>query len=259
MSDPYKVLGISRDATDEEIKKAYRALSRKYHPDANIDNPHKDEAEKMFKIVQQAYEQILDERERGHSGAGTGDPWGFGGFGSGGFGSSGYGTDSYGSGGGYGTDSYGSGGFGTGGYGGAGANRRYGPDLSEPRMQAAANYIRSQHFREAMNVLESMQQRTGTWYYLRAMAGAGLGSNVTAVEDARQAAQMEPGNYEFRRLYQQLSGSGDWYDTMGRGYGYGGSPCVPETRGTGSSSAGCCTVLALCNCCLFPYTGFCCC
>ena len=45
MSDPYKVLGLSRDASDEEVKKAYRQLSREYHPDANINNPNKDKAE----------------------------------------------------------------------------------------------------------------------------------------------------------------------------------------------------------------------
>ena len=62
MSDPYKVLGIERDATDEEIKKAYRSLSKKYHPDANINNPNKDKAEEMFKLVQEAYQQIIYER-----------------------------------------------------------------------------------------------------------------------------------------------------------------------------------------------------
>ena len=53
MSDPYKVLGISRDATDEEVKKAYRDMSRRYHPDANVNNPNKDKAEEMFKLVQE--------------------------------------------------------------------------------------------------------------------------------------------------------------------------------------------------------------
>ena len=43
MKDPYEVLGLKRGASEEEVKKAYRRLSRKYHPDANINNPHKDE------------------------------------------------------------------------------------------------------------------------------------------------------------------------------------------------------------------------
>lgn len=63
MFDPYSVLGVSRDASDDEIKKAYRKLSRKYHPDANINNPNKAQAEEKFKEVQQAYEQIMKERE----------------------------------------------------------------------------------------------------------------------------------------------------------------------------------------------------
>ena len=62
MIDPYSILGISRDASDEEVKKAYRKMSRKYHPDANIDNPNKEQAEEKFKQVQQAYEQIMKER-----------------------------------------------------------------------------------------------------------------------------------------------------------------------------------------------------
>ena len=69
MTDPYQILGVSRDASDDEIKKAYRTLSRKYHPDANINNPNKDQAEAKFKEVQQAYQQIMKEREYGSSGS----------------------------------------------------------------------------------------------------------------------------------------------------------------------------------------------
>ena len=65
MINPYGVLGVSPSATDEEIKKAYRALSRKYHPDANINNPNKMQAEEKFKEGQQAYEQIMRERQQG--------------------------------------------------------------------------------------------------------------------------------------------------------------------------------------------------
>ena len=65
MSDPYSVLGVSRNASDEEVKKAYRKLSRKYHPDANINNPNKEQAEAKFKEVQQAYQQIMKEKEYG--------------------------------------------------------------------------------------------------------------------------------------------------------------------------------------------------
>ena len=69
MTDPYQVLGVSRSASDDEIKKAYRTLSRKYHPDANINNPNKAQAEEKFKEVQQAYQQIMHGREYGTSGS----------------------------------------------------------------------------------------------------------------------------------------------------------------------------------------------
>ena len=50
------------------------------------------------------------------------------------------------------------------------------------RRQAAANYIQSGHYREAMNVLQSLEQRNGQWYYLSSMANMGLGNNVNALE-----------------------------------------------------------------------------
>ena len=48
MDEAYTILGVSQDATDEEIKKAYRRLSKKYHPDANINNPNKAQAEEIL-------------------------------------------------------------------------------------------------------------------------------------------------------------------------------------------------------------------
>lgn len=60
--DYYEVLGVSKTATDEELKKAYRRLAKKYHPDANPDN--KEEAEKNFKEVNEAYEVLSDAQKR---------------------------------------------------------------------------------------------------------------------------------------------------------------------------------------------------
>ena len=80
--DYYEVLGVSKTATDEELKKAFRKLAKKYHPDANPDNPK--EAEAKFKEVNEAYENLSDPQKRrmydqfGHDG-----PQGFGGGGPG--------------------------------------------------------------------------------------------------------------------------------------------------------------------------------
>ncbi|WMJ88998.1 J domain-containing protein [Anaerocolumna sp. MB42-C2] len=68
IANPYKVLEVSPSATNDEIKRAYRELSRKYHPDSYVNNPLAGLAEEKFKEVQEAYDQIMKERENGHSG-----------------------------------------------------------------------------------------------------------------------------------------------------------------------------------------------
>ena len=64
MANPYEVLGISPSATDDEVKKAYREMSRKYHPDSYTNNPLSDLAEEKFKEVQEAYDNSRDIRIR---------------------------------------------------------------------------------------------------------------------------------------------------------------------------------------------------
>lgn len=66
IANPYKVLEVSPNASNEEIKKAYRELSRKYHPDSYANNPLSELAEEKFKEVQEAYDQIMKERESGY-------------------------------------------------------------------------------------------------------------------------------------------------------------------------------------------------
>jgi molecular chaperone DnaJ len=86
-------------------------------------------------------------------------------------------------------------------------------------MTAAANYIRSGHYKEALNVLNSIRERTAQWYYYCAVANSGLGNNVAALEHAKRAVSMEPGNAEYQMFLQQLEGGGSWYQTMSGNYG----------------------------------------
>ena len=139
--------------------------------------------EEKFKQVQQAYEQIMKEREQG---TGYGN---YGGYNYGGFGGFSGQTDS--------------------GY----------QDEESIRRQAAANYIQSGHYREAMNVLQSLQQKNGQWYYLSAMANMGLGNNVNALNDIKEAVRLEPDNAQYRMLQQQMEGGGTWYQEMQNPFG----------------------------------------
>lgn len=68
MKDPYSILGVSRNASDDEVKKAYRELAKKYHPDNYADNPLSDLAGEKMREINAAYDQIVNERKhRGNS------------------------------------------------------------------------------------------------------------------------------------------------------------------------------------------------
>jgi len=228
MSDPYKILGISRDATDDEVKKAYRQLSRKYHPDANVNNPNKDKAEEMFKLVQQAYQQVMYERQHPYSSAGQGS-WSRPGSQSAGRPSGSSGTSSgqtwqdengttytY-----YGNfedfsdfwnEFFSSYGFGT-----QGASQ----DNSEEaiHLRAAASYINHGMFQEALNVLSAMEERSAQWYYYSAAANSGIGNDAVALEHAQRAASMDPGNPNYQSMLQQLQSGNRWYTSRSQTYG----------------------------------------
>ncbi len=245
MADPYEILGVSRDASEEEIKKAYKKLSRKYHPDANLDNPKA--AEEKFKQIQQAYQQVMKEKTEGYSQSGygggaqgnpyvnQGNPYGsqgnpfediFGDFG-------------------------GFGGFGGYGYGGQQQNTSTGYE-KDNHLRAAGNYVRNGYYQEARTVLDGMEaeRRNARWYYYSACASAGLGNNVTAMEHARRAASMEPDNMEYRALVNQLEGNGNWYQQRQRNYespyASGGDFCMKM-----------CMLSFACNICCGG-SGFCC-
>ena len=67
MRDPYQVLGVPSTATDEEVKKAYRDLARKYHPDNYHDNPLADLAQERMKEINEAYEAVQSQRKAARS------------------------------------------------------------------------------------------------------------------------------------------------------------------------------------------------
>lgn len=233
MTDPYQVLGVTRGASDEEIKKAYRTLSRKYHPDANVNNPNKEQAEERFKQVQQAYDQIMKEKQQGPSG----NYGGFSGYGGQGASNPGGGYSQQGPFGGFsGTYYYGS--------NNTNSQRRE----SSPKMQAALNYLRNQCYTEALNVLGEIpfSERTGRWYYYSAVANEGTGNTATALEHMRRALDLEPSNMEYRQFQQHLEYGGTWYTNMGSNY----------DRPYSGYSNFCMSLLcmqALCTCCCRPF------
>ena len=192
IDDPYRVLGVSRNASDEEIKQAYRRLAKQYHPDRN---PGDTEAAKKMQEINAAYEQIKNPEKAQPSG---------------------YGSQGYGS---YGYDPFG------GSYQRTYSNQSTGDNYQ----QAAYQYIRYRRYREALNALENAPERNARWYYLSAIAHDGLGNQVTALEHMKRAVSMEPDNQEYLFALNQLENGGAAYRQQAgnyRSYTMRGSPCA---------------------------------
>ena len=179
MRDPYEVLGIQRGATDDEIKKAYRAKCKRWHPDLNPNDPT---AEEHFKEVQAAYDAIT----KGDTGPQMGGQPG----------------------GGYG---YGQQGYYQGGYQQQSGASYSGSD--SPEMQAARNFVANGRYAEARRVLDGMTGRNARWYYLSSLANQGLGNRIDALQDARRAVQLDPGNTEYQMHLRRMQNPGQTYRT----------------------------------------------
>ena len=177
MNDPYKILGVAPDATDEEIKTAYRNLARKYHPDKYRDSDLAEMAGEKMKEINAAYDEIQKIR----AGKATG--------GQGGYGGNAYGNT-------YGGSSYSGG--------------------SNPYI-TARQLINLRRVAEAAQILSAIpeNQRGAEWHFLMGCVAVNRGHYVDAQQFFDTACGMEPGNHEYQEARERLRNRGNGFGTGG--------------------------------------------
>ena len=225
INDPFQVLGVTQSATEEEIKAAYRKLAKKYHPDLH---PGSATAEAKMKEINEAYTEAIKIKKGGGSYSGSyhsgysGSYGGFGGFG--GFGGYQNGSRPYGQ-----SNAY------------QNAYQSQGQTYANPQLQAAADYLSTGRFYDALQTLNRVPEHDAAWHALSARANLGLNNTIAALQHARTAVQMEPNNFEYQRLLQQLQSSGQMYQRSGAHFGYPAMLC-------GSPFLSCLAINMLGNC-----------
>ncbi len=197
VQDPYSVLGVSRDATEAEIKKAYRQKAKLYHPDFHPNDP---EAARKMNEVNEAYDMLTNpdkyasqkaqqqryEQQRQQSSqsqytssySSSNGGW-----------SSDFGFDFF--------------GFGFGGQDSTRYDTRPHQETSDSaEVRSAISYINSGRYQDAIAILSRIVSayRNARWYYLAAVAYNGTGNTARAIDLLTKAVQMEPNN----KMYQQL-------------------------------------------------------
>ena len=184
INDPYAVLGVSPNASDEEITKAYRKLAKKYHPDLNQGNM---EAAKKMSEINAAYDMIKNgyKNTSSYSGSSSG------------------GYRNY-------QSSYGNSYWTNYSTGYTGANRTDSSELLKIR-----TLILEKKYMEALAELNNITSRNARWFYYSALANEGLGYTQSAISYARQAVIMDPMNIEYIQLLTRLQyGSANYTRSM---------------------------------------------
>jgi len=165
MKDPYSVLGVSQSASDEEVKKAYRELARKYHPDNYQNNPLADLAEEKMKEINEAYDTVTKLRAGG-----------------------GYQQTA----GGYQQTAYNTGYSQQSGY------------SSNPTYARVRSLINAGDLATAERLLFEVPQKNGEWYFLSGSIAYRKGWLDEAMQNYSLAVQMEPNNMEYRQALAMM-------------------------------------------------------
>lgn len=220
MNNPYEILGVKPNASDEEVKAAYRELVKKYHPDKYQNNPLADLAEEKLQSINEAYDAIMKNRNNGASGNTYGGTYG--------------GTSQYGPG-----SSRGySGGYSSGNYGGysqsaGGQNSVY----VQVRQALDMNNLAM-----AEQLLVNAPGRDAQWYFLSSVLSYKKGYTDDAISNIRQAMDMDSSNMEYRMMYQRMVSAGNFYRSSSQTRGYNENNDMCST---------CCTMY-LCSSCISP-------
>ena len=257
-NDPFAVLGISSSATEDEIKAAYRKLAKKYHPDLN---PGDKTAEQKMREVNEAYTRALQIRKTGQDP--YRDPYGF----SSSSGASGYYGNPFGQG--YWGSAGGSGGYSQSGTGGTGSQgdpfadfgfdpfsaffggQQYQQETrwrtrsyANPELKTAEDHVLANRYHDAISLLNRIPTHDADWHALYARADLGMGNRVSALDHARAAVRMAPGDPDFRSLLNSIEAGRQAYRrTRSSGYDFRSAICA-------NPCLTCCVANMFCNCCL---------
>lgn len=168
MNDPYSVLGVSRSDSDEQIKKAYREMARKYHPDNYANNPLADLAQEKMKQINEAYDQITKERASGYRPSAS--------------------------------TSYSS-------YGQSSAQQSYTQSGVSDDFSAVRNAISMGNLDRAEMLLSSIRTHNAEWNFLMGSVSYRRGFFDEAERYFSTAVSMAPGNGEYRQAYSYMASS----------------------------------------------------
>lgn len=204
MNNPYEVLGVKPGASEAEIKAAYRELVKKYHPDKYVNNPLADLAEEKMQEINEAYDYLMKNGSAGTSGFG-GQSYG-GGYG----GQQTYGQQSY-----------------------SGDSRSY--------YYAVRQELDRNNLAKADQMLINAPNRDAEWYFLSGVLSYKKGYRDDALSNIAQALNMDPNNFEYQRVYQQMRSGGNMYAGRSNGQGYNSNDMCMD----------CCTIY-LCSSCISP-------